>query len=205
MKTNHFFYYIYILSIFFASLLNAQDEDFTKYYKVEDYEERIACLKPYMIEGLDNIYIKNPAGEVVYLIQMIGSKGSCSYKSKRLIFKKNTSQDIINKALDSFDNKIEMDQTFYISFKIKKLKSDGAVAMDSINVPYFIVIKDKSNDNIVLQKDYSINIPLKNYASKIYDGKSITIKETFSAKSFGNMELMSGIYFKGNTNNEYFK
>ena len=198
--------YIGIIFFIFLSGVYAQDEniDYKKLYKIEKQKENIACLVPYVIDGIDKIYIKNTEGDIAFIIELMGSEGSCYMESDKLVFKKNTDIAIVNNIIDNFEKKIYIDNKFRLNYRITQVNKNGRTEKRSITIPYFIVLKNKDTDEIISQNTYKIQIPLNlplGYGNaRIYETRNLTLKTIVPEKQFGSIRLVSGIYFKDSKN-----
>ncbi len=194
--------YIFIFFIFiFIQPIYAEDsvdltKDVGKKYKIDKEKDSLSCFIPLAIKDIDTIYIKNDKDQAIYTIEIWGSEGNCKWERDKILFEKNLSRSEINYVLRNYKQKIYFNGNFQILFKVKKLLPNENINIKNIKVPYFVLINNKKSNEIIFKKDLTINIDLPSYGEKIYEGEKISLKESYLAEEFINLETLSGIYFK---------
>ena len=186
---------------FFLQSLHAEEdinleENLGKKYKLEKEKDNLACFIPLAIKGIDTIYLKNNKDQVVYTVEVWGSEGNCNWEKDKIMFKNDLSIPESNYILKNYKQKIYYNGYFQLMFKVKKLLPTENLDIKSIKVPYFVLINNNKTNEILFQKDLSINIPLPKYGEQIYKGERVVIKSFYLAEDFINLETLSGIYFK---------
>lgn len=172
------------------------EESLGKKYKLEREKDNLSCFIPLAIKGIDTIYLKNDKDQVVYTVEIWGSEGNCNWEKDKIMFKKDLSIPESNYILKNYKQKIYYNGYFQLMFRVKKLLPTENLTIKNIKVPYFVLINNKKSNEVLFQKDLSINIPLPQVGEKIYKGERVLIKSSYLAEDFINLETLSGIYFK---------
>lgn len=171
------------------------DEALGKQYKVAKEKDNLACFIPLAIKGIDSVYIKNAAGEVVYLIEIYGSEGRCAWQRDKIVFAKNLPIAERNYITKNFQPKLYFKGNFRLMFRVKRLLPDS-VDIKSIKIPYFILINNTRTNEEVFKKDLSINISLPKEGEVILRGEVVSLDLSVLMDDFIHLETLSGIYFK---------
>ena len=164
-------------------------------FKIKKDDEFLSCLKPYAIDGINKIYLRNKKDQIVYTIEILGSEGECKWKVDTLYFHNDLSLKKANKIKKDFKPNLYLDETFYMNFKVKKIRAKENLDIKSIVIPYFIVLNNKASNKILKQLSFNIKIDLSKPGEQIITSEKISLKENFLTGDFMNIELMSGIYF----------
>ncbi|MFL1781333.1 hypothetical protein ABSA28_01056 [Candidatus Hepatincolaceae symbiont of Richtersius coronifer] len=165
------------------------------FYKVTRERDYLSCLTPFSVEGINKLYLKDDNNEIIYVIEIQSFNGTCQWERDKLLFKKKTPQSEIKQVLENYNTNLYMNTNFTITFFVRKIRTDVILPINHIEVPYFVILNNKSNDNIVIQKSYKINLILPTKGEKVYTTTPITIAHGFPIEDFSNMEIISGIYF----------
>ena len=174
------------------------EESLGKKYKLEREKDNLSCFIPLAIKGIDTIYLKNNKDQVVYTVEIWGSEGNCNWEKDRIMFQKNLSFPESNYILRNYKQKIYFNGYFQLMFRVKKLLPTENLDIRSIKVPYFVLINNNKTNEVLFQEDLSINISLPKEGEQVYKGERVSLKESFLAEDFVNLETLSGIYFKKN-------
>ena len=164
-------------------------------FQIKKDKEFLSCLKPYAIEGINKIYLRNKKDQIVYTIEILGSEGQCLWNVDTLYFHNDLPLKKANKIKQDFKPNLYLDETFQMTFKVKKIRNKETLDIKSIVIPYFIVLNDKESNKILKQLSFNIKISLPESGEKIITSEKIALKEQFLANNFMNIELMSGMYF----------
>lgn len=172
------------------------DEKGDPLYKILQEKDYLSCFKPLAIKEISTIYLKNDQDQVVYKIDIYGSEGECKWKRDRLLFNKNVPLAKINTIVNNFSNKLYLNTTFHLMFRVVKIRTDEQFPQQNIEVPYFVILYNNQSDKIIVRKNLSINIPLTDQKQQIIHTNPVVLELSFNDTQFINMELLSGIYFK---------
>lgn len=185
----------FLHSLYAEEEINLEESLGTK-YKIEKEKDSLSCFIPLAIKGIDTIYLKNNKDQVVYTIEIWGSEGNCQWQKDKIMFKKDLSVAESNYILNNYKQKIHFKGHFQLMFKVKKLLPNDNLDIKNIKVPYFAIINNNKTNEVLFQKDLSINISLPKMGEQIYKGDKIFIESSFFPEDFINLEALSGIYFK---------
>jgi hypothetical protein len=163
-------------------------------FSVNKTSDFLACLKPLEIKGMNSVYIKNNTGEPVYLIEMNGSIGDCFWGRDQLTFTSKVSNSDIQKVLNQYPTKLYLSTNIKIKFKITKLNEDSSIDLKNINLPYFLVITNSENEDILFQKDLIIKIDLSKKKIIEQTGKNISLTLEIPLKDYLSIQALTGIY-----------
>lgn len=162
-------------------------------YKITKEEDSIGCIKPHSIDKINKIFIKNENNEDVYMVEIIGGDGSCSWMRDKILFKEGSPASEVNSIVQNYDFTLYLKTNLNIIFKVTKLL-DKNLNIKSIKVPYFVVFVN--NNNVIKTINEEIKIPLTTKTTAIYYGDNMSFKQSFSVKDFSAVEILTGIYFK---------
>ncbi len=198
---NLLFLFLLLNAALYISSLSAADNSKDTKYTVTKEGDIFSCLKPNAIKGIETVYLKNDNGDVIYTIEIWGSEGTCDWQKDKMLFKKNLPQSEIVTLSNQFEQKLYLKSTMNLIFKVKKRVNSGNLASTTIEIPYFIILNNKKDNNIIFKKDLKIKINLPKKGEIIIKGEKINIEESFRALDFIYLEGLSGIYFKNTVAN----